>query len=216
VLLAKTLIVAVAAAAAGLTSPPAAASLQRIPESPQWRYYLALGDSLTFGIQPAKVDAGLPPSGFDTGFVDVFERRLRTLTPTLQVVNYGCPGESTKTFVAGGCPWLAGGRPLHNGFHGAQLDAALAFLSAHPGEVSPITLNLGGADADAFSAACNYSFACARARGPRAMRQIASRLESILRRLRAAAPKARSSSSECGTTTSATPGNRIRSTARST
>jgi lysophospholipase L1-like esterase len=192
VLFAKILSVAAALAAAGLISPPAATAPQRIPEPPPYAlYYLALGDSLTYGIQPAKVDAGLPPSGFDTGFVDVFARRLRTLKPRLQVVNYGCPGESTKTFVAGGCPWLAGGRPLHNGFHGAQLDAALAFLRAHPGEVSSITLNLGGNDADAFSRACHYSFACARARGPRAMRQIGSRLESILRRLRAAAPKAR-------------------------
>jgi lysophospholipase L1-like esterase len=158
-------------------------------ESPQ-RYYLAVGDSLTYGIQPAKVDAGLPPSKFNSGFVDVFARRLRTLNPKVQVVNYGCPGESTRTFVAGGCPWLAGGRALHNPFHGAQLDAALAFLRAHPNEVSPITLNLGGNDAEAFSAACKRSFACARARGPRAMTQIASRLESILRRLRLAAPKA--------------------------
>jgi lysophospholipase L1-like esterase len=141
-------------------------------------------------MQPAKVGAGLPPSGFDTGFVDLFARQLRTLTPTLHVVNYGCPAESTRTFVAGGCPWLVGGHSLHNGFHGSQLDAALAFLGAHPGEVSPITLNLGGNDAEAFSAECKYSFACARARGPRATRQIASRLESILRQLRAAAPTA--------------------------
>jgi hypothetical protein len=42
-----------------------------LSESPQ-RYYLALGDSLTYGIQPAKVDRGLPPSGFKSGFVDVF------------------------------------------------------------------------------------------------------------------------------------------------
>jgi lysophospholipase L1-like esterase len=158
-------------------------------ESPQ-RYYLAVGDSLTYGIQPAKVDAGLPPSKFNSGFVDVFARGLRALNPKLQVVNLGCPGESTRTFVAGGCPWLAGGRALHNPFHGAQLNAALAFLRAHPNKVSPITLNLGGNDAEAFSAACKGSFACARARAPRAMTQIASRLESILRRLRLAAPKA--------------------------
>jgi lysophospholipase L1-like esterase len=153
-------------------------------------YYLALGDSLTYGIQPAKVDAGLPPSRFNTGFVDVFARRLRMLAPRLRVVNYGCPGESTATFVAGGCPWLARGRPLHDAFHGAQLDAALAFLGAHPDEVSPITLNLGGNDADAFSKACKGSFACVRARGPRFQTQFISRLGSILHRLRVAAPKA--------------------------
>jgi hypothetical protein len=31
------------------------------------QYYLALGDSIVYGIQPAKVSAGLPPSGFHTG-----------------------------------------------------------------------------------------------------------------------------------------------------
>jgi lysophospholipase L1-like esterase len=183
-------IVAFAVASALVASPLAiGGSREAISASPQ-KYYLALGDSLAYGIQPAKVDAGLSPSGFDSGYVDLFARRLRMLSPTLRVVNYGCPGESTRTFVAGGCPWLAGGRELHDAFQGTQLNAALAFLRAHPGEVSPITVNLGGGDAEAFSAACKGSFACARARGPRAMAQLGSRLGSILRRLRLAAPKA--------------------------
>ena len=181
---------ACALAGAFLVSPLAFGGTPRLVSASPQHYYLALGDSLTYGIQPAKVDAGLPPSKFNSGFVDVFARRLRTLTPELQVVNYGCPGESTRTFVAGGCPWLAGGRALHNPFHGAQLNAALAFLRAHPNDVSPITLNLGGGDAQAFSDVCKGSFTCARARGPRAMRQLASRLGSVLHRLRVAAPKA--------------------------
>ena len=181
---------ACALAGAFLVSPLAFGGTPRLVSASPQHYYLALGDSLTYGIQPAKVDAGLPPSKFNSGFVDVLARRLRTLTPELQVVNFGCPGESTRTFVAGGCPWLAGGRALHNPFHGAQLNAALAFLRAHPNDVSPITLNLGGGDAQAFSDACKGSFTCARARGPRAMRQLASRLGSVLHRLRVAAPKA--------------------------
>ena len=183
-------IIACALGAALLASPLALGQTPRPVFAPPQRFYLALGDSLAYGIQPAKFEAGLPPSGFDTGYVDVFARALRTLAPGLRVVNYGCPGETTVTFARGGCPWLAGGRPLHDGFRGAQLRAALAFLRAHPGEVSPITINLGGGDADAFSKACKGSFACARARAPRAMKEIASRLGSILRQLRAAAPKA--------------------------
>jgi lysophospholipase L1-like esterase len=179
------------ALAVGLVASPFALGGTPPPVfAPPQQYYLALGDSLTYGMQPAKAGAGLPPSAFDTGFVDVFARRLRTLAPRLRVVNYACPGESTRTFVAGGCPWLAGGRGLHDPFHGAQLDAALAFLRAHPDEVSPITLNLGGNDVDAFAEACKQSFACARARLPRFQTQFTSRLGSILRRLRAAAPKA--------------------------
>jgi lysophospholipase L1-like esterase len=183
-------IVACALAGAFLASPLALGDTPRPVFAAPERYYLALGDSLTYGMQPAKAHAGLPPSAFDTGFVDVFARRLRTLAPRLRVVNYGCPGESTVTFVVGGCPWLTLGRALHNGFHGAQLDAALAFLRAHPSEVSPITLNLGSNDADAFAAACKQSFACVRARAQRFQTQFTSRLGSILRRLRVAAPKA--------------------------
>ena len=173
-----------------LGSPLEVAATPQSASTTPPRYYLALGDSLTYGVQPAKVDAGLPPSRFDTGFVDVFARRLRGLAPKLRVVNYGCPGESTTTFVTGGCPWLAGGHALHDPHRGTQLDAALKFLRAHPGQVSPITLNLGGNDAQAVADACTGSFACARARAPRAMTQITARLGSILRRLRLAAPKA--------------------------
>ena len=179
-----------ALAGALLASPLALGGTPRpVFASPQ-SYYLALGDSLTYGLQPAKVGAGLPPSSFNTGFVDVFARRLRMLAPKLRVVNYSCPGETTVTFVASGCPWLALGRALHDPFHGTQLAAALAFLREHPDEVSPITLNLGFSDGDAFAKACKGSFACVRARATRFQAQFTSRLGSILRRLRVAQPKA--------------------------
>jgi hypothetical protein len=92
------------------------------------QYYLALGDSIAYGVQPAKASAGLPPSGFHTGYVDVFAARLRALAPKIRVVNYGCPGESTKTFIAGGCPWLAERRQLHDAFLGAQLAVPAAAM----------------------------------------------------------------------------------------
>ena len=158
--------------------------------SPPQSYYLALGDSIAYGFQPAKVKAGLPPSGFKTGYVDVFAARLRTIAPKIRVVNYGCPGESTKTFIHGGCSGRRDVRRLHDVFKGAQLDAALAFLRAHPGQVSPITLSLFGNDLFELLDACKGDFACARARAPRSFAQFASRLTSILKRLRAASPKA--------------------------
>jgi lysophospholipase L1-like esterase len=158
--------------------------------SPPQSYYLALGDSIAYGFQPAKAKAGLPPSGFNTGYVDVFVARLRTIAPKIRVVNYGCPGESTKTFIHGGCSGRRDVKGLHDAFKGAQLDAALAFLRAHRGQVSPITLSLFGNDLFELLDACKGNFACARARAPRAFAQFASRLTSILKRLRAASPKA--------------------------
>jgi len=153
-------------------------------------YYLALGDSIAYGFQPAKMSAGLPPSGFRTGYVDVFAARLRALAPKIRVVNYGCPGESTRTFVDGGCPWLGERRRLHNAFKGTQLGAALAFLRAHPGQVSPITVTLWGNDLFEFSPACKDDLVCIRWHARAGLARFDSRLASIVGRLRAAAPEA--------------------------
>jgi lysophospholipase L1-like esterase len=163
-----------------------AVGVQQAPKS----YYLALGDSIAYGIQPDKFEKGLPPSGFRTGYVDVFAKRLRQVAPKIRVVNYSCPGESTVSFVRGGCPWLSEGRKLHDPFRGTQMKAALAFLTAHHGQVSPITLHLWGNDIDPVAEACKGNFACIEKRAPAAIAQIASRLGDILRRLRAAAPNA--------------------------
>ena len=144
-------------------------------------YYLALGDSIAYGFQPDKAD-GAPPSAFDTGYVDVFAARLRKLAPKIQVVNYGCPGETTVTFTRGGCPWLAEGQKLHDAFRGSQLKAALSALRAHSGQVSPITLTLWGNDLAPLSEKGEGA--------ARAIASVALRLTSILQRLRAAAPTA--------------------------
>jgi len=67
--------------------------------NPPKTYYLALGDSVTYGYQAAKVRAGLPPSAFNTGYVDVFGARLRQIQPGITIVNYGCPGETSFSFI---------------------------------------------------------------------------------------------------------------------
>jgi lysophospholipase L1-like esterase len=173
-----------------LTAVGASAATRPVYQAPQ-AYYLALGDSMAYGVQPAKASAGLPPSGFRTGYVDVFGARLRALAPDIQVVNYGCPGESAGTFINGGCPWLADRGRLHDAFKGPQLEAAVAFLRAHPGQVSPITLTLWGNDVfDEFSPACKGDLACIRSHSSAGLARFGSRLTSIVSRLRAAAPKA--------------------------
>src|SRR4029079_4607300 len=127
-----------------LTAIAASAASGPVYQAPQ-AYYLALGDSITYGFQPNKPKAA-PPSAFDSGYVDLFAVRLRKLSPKIQVVNYGCPGESTRTFAVGGCEGRGDVKALHDSFKGAQLDAALAFLRAHSGEVGPVTLTLFGND----------------------------------------------------------------------
>lgn len=142
-------------------------------------YYLALGDSIAYGFDPGK---GQRPAPSDTGYVDPFAAQLRKLSPKIAVVNYGCPGESTVTFTRGGCPHLREGGTLHDPFRGSQLKAALAFLRAHRGKVSPITLTLWGNDLFPLTAKGN--------KAPQAIASFASRFDAILEQLRAAAPSA--------------------------
>jgi len=153
-------------------------------------YYLALGDSIAYGFQPNK-PKGAPSAAFDSGYVDLFAARLHKLSPKIQVVNYGCPGESTRTFAAGGCEGRGDVKALHDSFKGAQLDAALAFLRAHSGEVSPVTLTLFGNDwFPMVFDRCKGKLACIRKLAPGEIAAFESRLTSILNRLRAAAPAA--------------------------
>jgi lysophospholipase L1-like esterase len=109
-------------------------------------------------------------------------------------VNYGCPGETTTTFIAGGCPWLLAGGPLHDSFGGAssQLTAALSFLAAHPGQVSLISLDIGSNDLLAVLAACGTNQTCIAARvgSPTQAGTLLGNYAQILAALRQAAPNA--------------------------
>jgi lysophospholipase L1-like esterase len=179
-------VVASVAAAAPVATTESGSPLFNPPK----RYYLALGDSITYGFQSSKFVAGLPPAAFNTGYVDVFADRLRAVRPDLDVVNYGCPGESTTTFLDGPCLFNTLGLPLHDPFPGSQLDAAVAFLEAKRGQVSPITLHLFGNDVNDFIRACGGDFDCIRREAPEAIAEFGSRLTVILDRLRAVVPEA--------------------------
>ena len=97
-------------------------------------YYMALGDSLSFGFQPN--------FNFTSGFVDDVFADLHKANVT-DLVNFACAGETTTSMSIGGCP----GRFDHLGsYTGPQLQAALDFIRAHPGEVSPITVEIGSND----------------------------------------------------------------------
>jgi lysophospholipase L1-like esterase len=170
--------------AAGRAAPAASAGNPK-------GYYLALGDSITYGFQPTKARPGARPSAFDSGYVDVVATRLRKVAPGIEVVNYGCPGESTVTFTRGGCPAFADRIELHDAFRGSQLRAALSFLRGHPEDVSPITLTLYGNDwLPLLLDTCKGNIACVRKHAPKVTASFGSRLRSILEQLRAAAPTA--------------------------
>jgi lysophospholipase L1-like esterase len=155
--------------------------------------YLALGDSLAFGYQQFKFNADLAATGtvdpttFTTGYVNDFAAMLEALRPHLRTVNFGCPGETTTSFLAGGCPYPY---PLHDSFTGSQLGAALAFLHQHR-HVSPITLDLGANDLLGLVAQCGGVAHpdCIAAGAPTVLNRIAANLAQILAALQQAAPR---------------------------
>src|SRR6266481_5798057 len=97
-------------------------------------YYLALGDSLAFGLQPN--------GDFTHGYVDDLFQILHQ-EGVNAVANMGCPGETSVTFIQGGCPSPI---PPHFPYTGPQLTAAVNFLKANPGKVSVVTLDIGSND----------------------------------------------------------------------
>jgi lysophospholipase L1-like esterase len=150
-------------------------------------YYLALGDSDAFGFQFRTYSPGVPASAFHTGYADDLHADL----PDLALVNYGCVGESTVSFLRGPCPYKALGQQLHDDYDGSQLKAALAFLLAHPLRTDLITLTLWGNDVNAFVAGCAGDLACVQAGAPEAIAKFSVRLTAILAALRiAAGPRA--------------------------
>ena len=176
-------------------SPAAAASAKFNPPK---RYYLSLGDSLAFGFQQALFGSefyfdyphAYTPADFP-GFAVPFAAAMRSVDPGLTLVNYGCPGETTASFKSG-CAFQDGlGAALHDGYPGmSQEAAALGFIKAHPGQVSPITLSLGVNDVTSALLTCviadDATPACV---GP-PIAAMAVRLTSILDELRTAAPSA--------------------------
>lgn len=168
-----------------LAAAPASASTSKF--NPPKSFYLALGDSLAFGYQEAKFEATFPvepPSQFNTGYVDDFSTMLKTVNPAIQTVNLGCPGETTATFMDGGCPYTASPLccQLHDSYAGDQLDAALGFLGKHPGQISPITIDLGANDLNV----CKFDLSCIQTQ----IAIVATNMHTILTALRAAAPSA--------------------------
>lgn len=147
--------------------------------------YLSLGDSLAFGYQPNLVAAGdFNPSDYRS-----YAERFATMRPHLQLSNLGCPGETTGTFIHGGCPWTLGGLPLHVPYGGSQLAAALAFLGAHP-QTSLITIDIGSNDVLGLVDGCSGNLTCIAAGLPATLGTLVTNYTTILAALRSAAPNA--------------------------
>lgn len=149
-----------------------AALVQSHVEAVPASYYLALGDSLSQGVQP---DAAGTSVKTGQGYPDQLYAMLRRSQPSLQLVKLGCPNETTATMIRGGICRYPGG---------SQLAAAVAFLSAHRGQVYLVTIDIGANDPEDCGLASLRTIAtCIGTDLPQAV----SNLDAILARLRAAA-----------------------------
>lgn len=158
---------------AGVSGCSAPARHGRPPAS----YYLALGDSLSQGVQP---DATGASAATRQGYADQLYAGLRGERPGLRLIKLGCPGETTTAMINGGICAYPGG---------SQLAAAVRFLHAHRRRVSLITIDIGANDPDSCISRPSLSklATCA----GKAIPQTAVNLTQILTRLRQAAPHAR-------------------------
>jgi lysophospholipase L1-like esterase len=96
--------------------------------TPAPTYYLALGDSLASG--------GGVPKGLS--YVDDVYAREATGVAGLTLENLSCGGDSTTRMIHGGL--------CTNYATGNQLGDAEAFLASHRGEISFVTIDVGGDD----------------------------------------------------------------------
>lgn len=113
--------------------------------------YLALGDSLAFGLQP--------DADFSHGYADDFMSNL-SRHGVKYLANMACPGETSSSFING---WCSGFLLRKYPYIGSQLAAAIAYLKEYRGQVSPVTLDIGAGDLtddiDKSTCAISSSFA---------------------------------------------------------
>lgn len=163
---------------------------------PLQQNYLALGDSLAFAFQEQKflnerATHTYDPSTFNTGYVDFLTAKLSAIRTDLRTTNYSCPGETTVTFINGGCSFHIA-FALHNDYPAStsQQQATLAFLAAHPDQVSPITLDLGANDLYlGLYGPCNYVRTCVDAGLPGTLAQVRTNLDEIVSAITNASPR---------------------------
>jgi lysophospholipase L1-like esterase len=125
------------AVATGCSGPAPAGPAHTRHSAPPASYYLALGDSLSRGVQPDSAGASVRTGD---GYPEQLYAVLHKRAPGLRLIDLGCPGETTATMIHGGACSYRGG---------SQLAAAVGFLRAHRGRMSLITLDIGANDPNA-------------------------------------------------------------------
>ncbi len=141
-------------------------------------YYVALGDSLSVGVQP-RVGAVRVRAETTESYPRQLTAAMTSQHRPLRLVPFGCSGATSTELLRGGRCGYAGAR--------SQLGAAERFMALHRRQVRFITLDIGINDINPCLRGNRINDACV-ARGLAAVRR---NLPVIFTRLRAAAPTAR-------------------------
>jgi lysophospholipase L1-like esterase len=158
-------------------------------ETPPPTTYLALGDSLAFGYTQEKFENHFPfnesPLFFEEGYANYLYTKIKNASKKfaqnlkgLHLVNNGCPGETTDSFIGNGelgkaidptgtspCGYHKAGFDLHHEYGTnpkskegrSQLESALVVIaqnSMSPGSVKNVTVNIGANDELAAISKC--------------------------------------------------------------
>lgn len=95
-------------------------------------FLVSLGDSLAVGVMADADGKSTPPT--DQGYADQLFALLKPLIPNLELVKFGCPGETTTTFVTGTkCEYPEGSQGLE----------AAKFLRENQNNIFLVTLDIG-------------------------------------------------------------------------
>jgi lysophospholipase L1-like esterase len=149
------------------------------------KYYLALGDSLSVGVQPNSAGMSVETQHGYTNQLFAMKRRS---IPGLRLYKLGCGGEDTASMLGTGpktfCQYTGDHRIGYSKRRrGSQIAAAEKFLREHRGQVAFVTIDIGANDVDGCATGGAVNVACLNA----GIASIKNNIPKISKRLRAAA-----------------------------
>ncbi|WP_441247584.1 SGNH/GDSL hydrolase family protein [Kitasatospora sp. McL0602] len=163
---------AAATALLGLAAPASAAPAAKdLP-----RHYLALGDSLAAGYQSLPGGGHVTGRGYAQDIARTLGARAAAAGRAFDFTDLGCPGETTGSMINGGCPYP-------HPYQSSQLTAAVAYLRAHHGDRTVVTLDIGANDVDGCLTGGTVDLPCALT----GVGKVAKGLDTVLTQLKAAA-----------------------------
>src|SRR5207302_1122358 len=112
-------------------------------------FYVALGDSLAAGVQPQSDGASVATN---QGYPSQLFHAVQAKLPSLRLLNLGCPGATTGSFMNGGSPCAALVPYTNAGARTSQYAFAQTFLRAHRKTLAFVTLDIGANNVDGCAA----------------------------------------------------------------